>query len=60
MTDVELLKKVVVDDVTKMRTILLMKSECNINNKKHARDVMKQVESLKLIQREQYGSLNIC
>jgi flagellar biosynthesis protein FlhB len=33
-----------------------MNSEFNINNKKLARDVMKQVEALKLIPREQYGS----
>jgi hypothetical protein len=56
MTDVELLKKANVYDVTKMRTILLMNSEFNINNKKLARDVMKQIEALNLVPREQYGS----
>jgi hypothetical protein len=58
MTDVELLKKAMVYDVTKMRTILLMNSEFKINNKKLARDVMKQVEALDLIPCEQYGSRN--
>jgi hypothetical protein len=56
MTDVELLKKANVYDVKKMRTILLMNSEFDINNKKLARDIMKQVESLKSIPCEQYGS----
>jgi hypothetical protein len=56
MTNVELLKKVMVYDVTKMRTILLMNPEFSINNKKLARDVMRQVEALEMIPREQYGS----
>jgi hypothetical protein len=56
MTDVELLKKTMVYDVTKMRTILLMNAEFNINNKKLACDVMQQVEALNLIPQEQYDS----
>jgi hypothetical protein len=51
MTDVELLKKAMVYNVTKMRTILLMNPEFNINNKKLAQDVMHQVEALELIPR---------
>jgi hypothetical protein len=40
-------------DVTKMRTILLMNPEFNINNKKLERDVMRQVEAHEMIPREQ-------
>jgi hypothetical protein len=56
MTDVELLKKAKVYDVTKMQTILLMNAELNINNKKMAQEMMIQAEALKLVSREQYGS----
>jgi cellobiose-specific phosphotransferase system component IIB len=56
MTDVALLKKAMVYDVIKMRTILLVNPKFNINNKKLARNVMQQVEALDMIPREQYGS----
>ncbi len=56
MTDVKLLKKAKVYDVTKMRTILLMDSELHINNKKLTCDMMKQAETLKRVLQEQYRS----
>jgi hypothetical protein len=56
MTDVEILKKAGVYDIEKMRTILLMNSEFNINNKKLGRDIMNNAEKHGTIAREQYGS----
>jgi ribonuclease HI len=56
ITDVEILKKAEVYDINLMRTIQLMNSELNINNKKLGRDLMSRGEKLKLIAREQYGS----
>jgi hypothetical protein len=56
MTDVEILKKAGVFDVEKMRTILLMNAEFNMNNKKLGRDMMSHAETHKAVAREQYGS----
>ena len=56
MTDVEILKKAGVYDIEKMRTILLMNSELNINNKKLGREMMANAEEHGAIAREQYGS----
>jgi hypothetical protein len=55
-TDVEILKKAGVYDVEKMRTILLMNAEFNMNNKKLGRDTMHNAETHGTIAREQYGS----
>ena len=56
MTDVEILKKAGVYDVEKMRTILLMNAEFNMNNKKLGRDMMHHAERHGALAREQYGS----
>ena len=56
MTDVAILKKAGVYDVEKMRTILLMNAEFNMNNKKLGRDMMINAELHGEIAREQYGS----
>ena len=56
VTDVAILKKSGVHDVEKMRTIMLLNAEFNINNKKLGRDMMRLAESHSLIPREQYGS----
>jgi hypothetical protein len=56
ITDVEILKKAELYDINLMRTIQLMNSELNINNKKLGRDLTSRGEKLKLIAREQYGS----
>ena len=56
ITDVEILKKAEVYDINLMRTIQLMNSELNMNNKKLGRDLMTRGEKCKLIAREQYGS----
>ena len=55
MTDVEILKKAGVYDVEKMRTILLMNAEFNMNNKKLGREMMANAERHGKIAREQYG-----
>jgi hypothetical protein len=56
ITDVEILKKAGVYDIDKMRTITLMDSSFNMNNKQLGRDVMKHAETLGNLAREQYGS----
>ncbi len=55
-TDVEILKKVGLYDIAKMRTILLMNAEFNMNNKKLGQDTMNNAERHNTIAREQYGS----
>jgi hypothetical protein len=56
MTDVAILKKAGVHDVEKMRTILLMNAEFNMNNKKLGREMMVNSELHREIAREEYGS----
>jgi hypothetical protein len=56
ITDVEILKKIGVYDVEKMRTIQLMNAEFNMNNKKLGRDVMWFTESHNVLAPEQFGS----
>jgi hypothetical protein len=56
MTAVELEKKPGVCLVTKLRTIVLMSSMVNTNNKKLGRDAMKQAEALDLLPPDQGGS----
>jgi hypothetical protein len=56
LTDVEILKKAGVYDVELMRTIQLMHSEFNMNNKKLGRDVMAHAERFKALAPEQFGS----
>jgi endonuclease/exonuclease/phosphatase family metal-dependent hydrolase len=56
ITDVEILKKANVYDIHLMRTIQLMNSELNLNNKKLGRDLMTRGEKSNLIAREQFGS----
>jgi hypothetical protein len=56
MTDVEILKKAGVYDVEKMRTILLMNAEFNMNNKKLGQDMMNHAEKHGALAREQYRS----
>jgi hypothetical protein len=56
ITDVEILKKAGVYDVELMRTIQLMHSEFNMNNKKLGRDVMAFAERHKALAPEQFGS----
>ena len=56
ITDVEILKKSGVYDVELMRTIQLMNSEFNMNNKKLGRDVMAFAERHKALAAEQFGS----
>jgi hypothetical protein len=56
ITDVEILKKIGVYDVEKMRTIQLMNAEFNMNNKKLGRDVMWFAESHNVLALEQFGS----
>jgi hypothetical protein len=56
MTDVAILKKAGVYDVEKMRTILLMNAEFNMNNKKLGREFIVNAELHGEIAREQYGS----
>jgi hypothetical protein len=56
MTDVAILKKAGVYNVEKMRTILLMNAEFNMNNKKLSREMMVNAELHGEIAREQYGS----
>jgi hypothetical protein len=56
LTDVEILKKAGVYDIEKMRTIILMNSEFNMNNKKLGRDMMCNAEKYGTLAREQYGS----
>ncbi len=56
ITDVEILKKAGVYDVEKMRTIQLMHSAFNMNNKKLGRDVMAFAELHNALAAEQFGS----
>ena len=56
ITDVEILKKSGVFDIEKMRTIQLMHSAFNMNNKKLGRDMMYFAESCKILAPEQFGS----
>ena len=56
ITDVEILKKSGVYDVEKMRTIQLMHSDFNMNNKKLGRDMMHFAESCNILAPEQFGS----
>jgi hypothetical protein len=56
ITDFQILKKTGVWDVAKTRTIQLMSSDFNINNKKLGWDMMINAEAYKTIPREQYGS----
>ena len=55
ISDVEILKKSGDYDIESMRTITLMNSEFNINNKKLGRDMMKNAEKHNLLAPEQYG-----
>ena len=55
ISDVEILKKTGVYDIEGMRTITLMNSEFNINNKKLGRDMMQHAEQHHLLAPEQYG-----
>jgi hypothetical protein len=56
MTDVKILKKAGVYDIKKMRTIILMNPECNRNNKKLGKDMMRNVERHGTLACKQYGS----
>jgi hypothetical protein len=56
ITDVEIVKKVGVFDIAKMRTIQLMHAVLNINNKKLGRDMMFFAEKCKVIAPKQFGS----
>ena len=56
ITDVEILKKAGVFEVELMRTIQLLDSQFNMNNKKLGRDLMKKAEHHGLIAKEQAGS----
>jgi hypothetical protein len=55
ITDVEILKKAGVYDIDKMRTITLMDSAYNMNNKQLGRDSLQHAEKLHNLAREQYG-----
>ncbi len=56
ITDVEILKKAGIYDVELMRTIQLMHSEFNMNNKKLGRDMMSFAELCRALAAEQFGS----
>ena len=56
ITDVAILKKEGVYDVEKMRTIQLMDSYFNMNNKRLGRMMMTHAERYNFITKEQYGS----
>ena len=56
MTDVAILKKAGVYNIEKMRTIVLMNSEYNMNNKKLGKEVMDNAEKNKTVAPEQYRS----
>jgi hypothetical protein len=56
LTDVEIPQKAGVYDIKKMRTIILMNSEFNMNNKKMGRDMMRNAELHGTLACEQYGS----
>jgi hypothetical protein len=56
ITDIEILKKIGVYDIEKMRTIQLMHASFNMNNKKMGRDMMYFAEQRKILAKEQYGS----
>jgi hypothetical protein len=55
IVDVEILKKAGVYDIEKMRTIILLNAEFNINNKLLGRRMMANGEKFKVLPREQYG-----
>ena len=55
ISDVEILKKAGEYDIEKMRTITLMNSEFNINNKKLGQDMMHNAEAHHALAPEQYG-----
>ena len=55
ISDVEILKKAGVYDIEGMRTITLMNSEFNINNKKLGREMMQHAEDNNALPPEQYG-----
>ena len=55
IVDVEILKKAGVYDIEKMRTIMLLNAEFNMNNKLLGKRMMANGERLKILQREQYG-----
>ena len=56
ITDVEILKKSGVFEIDKMRTIQLMHSTFNMNNKKLGRDMMSLAESCQVLTPKQFGS----
>ena len=56
IVDVEILKKAGVYDIEKMRTITLMHSDFNMNNKKLGKEIMKRAVEYNTIAPEQYGS----
>ena len=55
ITDVEILKKAGVYDISKMRTIQLMHAEFNMNNKVLGKTSMERAEKAGTIEREQFG-----
>jgi hypothetical protein len=56
MTDVEILKKAGVFNVAKMRMILLINADLNMNNKQLGRNMIQHAKHLKVLPRKQYGS----
>ena len=56
ITDVEILKKAGINDVELMRTIQLMHSEFNMNNKKLGQDMMSFAKLCRALAAEQFGS----
>ena len=56
ITDVEILKSEGVYEIEKMRTIQLLDSQFNMNNKKLGRELISHAESIGLLAEEQFGS----
>jgi hypothetical protein len=56
ITNVEILKKTGIYDINLTRTIQLMNSELNMNNKKLGCNLMNRGKKCQLIARKQYGS----
>ena len=56
MTDIEILKKAGVWDIKKLRTMILMHSMFNANNKKLGKEILAYVEKKMEIAKEQYDS----
>jgi hypothetical protein len=56
ITDVEILKKAGIYDIELMRTIQLMHSQFNMNNKKLGRDMMSFAKLCRALAFEQFGS----